>query len=123
MEEKCILDPQKDCLGLMRAELLEREISDLKKDIEDIRERNNTSHSEFYNRLVVLEKHNEVQDIHYEHIIEKLGDITSKLNSVVEKIAIIESKPGKKWENLVGQIIGLVVAAIVAVVLSRIGLS
>lgn len=122
MEEKCILDPQKECLGLMRAELLEREMSDLKKDIEDIRERNNSSHSEFYNRLMILEKHNEAQDIHYEHIIEKLGDITTKLNSVVEKIAAIESKPGKKWENMVSQIFGLVLAAIVAVVFTKIGL-
>lgn len=122
MEEKCILDPQKDCLGLMKGHLLEKDIEEIRRDVDDIRERNNKSHSEFYDRLAVLEKHNEVQDVRYEHIIEKLADITNKLNGLVEKIAAIEGKPGKKWENLVGQIIGLVVTAVVLFVLSKLEL-
>lgn len=44
-----------------------------------------------------------------EKSLEKFGD----------KVAAIEKKPAARWESLVGQVIGLVVAALVGFVLSR----
>lgn len=50
---------------------------------------------------------------------EQIGDTVDKLDSKVE---LLESKPGKKYEALVEKIIWAVVGAVVAWILSHIGL-
>lgn len=115
MSEKCIVNPERDCLGLIKAEELE-------KNLRDMQERNDRSHKEFYKRLADLERHNEVQDANYLHILEKLTDITEKLGDLSTRLANIEFKPAKRWESVVENIIFLVVAAVVGFVIARIGL-
>ena len=48
-DEKCILDPQRDCLGLQKANMLEKQISEW-------REASRSTHKELFNRMRELEK-------------------------------------------------------------------
>lgn len=121
-ENKCILNPAVDCLGLIRAEELAKDIQHTEQDLIDLREHNEKNHKEYFDRLALLEAHNKVQDAHYEHIIEKLTNINDQLVGLCTRIAAIEAKPGKRWESVVGQIIGIVVAALVGAVIVRLGL-
>lgn len=122
MPDKCIVNPNVDCLGLIRAEELAKDIQSVEKDMEDMRERNDKSHKEYFDRLALLEAHNKVQDAHYGHIIEKLTDITNKISSVSARIASIETKSGKKWDSMVEKAIGIVLAAVIGYVLAHVGL-
>lgn len=115
MADKCILNPNTECLGLMKAE-------ELANDIAEMRARNDLSHKEFFSRLAILEAHDQVQDVHYEHILEKLTGINETLSGVSSRIAAIETKPAKRWEGIVEKIILLVVAAGVGYILSKVGL-
>ena len=115
MSDKCILDPERYCLGLMKAQELE-------KDFDDFRQRNEKSHKEFFNRLASLESHDKLQALHYTHIMEKLSDITDRLSSLSSRIATIEFKPAKRYEGIVEKIIGLVVAAVVGYFMAKLGL-
>jgi len=115
MSEKCILDPERDCLGLMKAREIEEELDDL-------RAHNEKNHKEFFDRLATIEAHNKVQDAHYEHIIEKLTDITDKLSSLGTRLAAIEFRPAKKWESIAEKIIWFVIAAVLGLVFAKIGL-
>lgn len=143
MEEKCILDPNRDCLGLMKARELEAEFNDFKK-------RNDSSHKEYYDRLAVLEKQWAVQSEQYRNIIEKLVSVTDSLkdlkedsremvdtispvkhrieelekkyDNVASEVKVMKEKPGKRWEGLVEKVFGIIVAAIAGFVLAKIGL-
>lgn len=47
-EEKCILDPQRDCIGLAKAQMLE-------KQLERFQEQSRNTHEKMYDRLRDLE--------------------------------------------------------------------
>lgn len=116
MAEKCVLNPNQKCLGLMKADQIE-------KEFEELRRHNEESHREFYNRISVLESHNQVQDAHYEHIIEKLTDVTSKLSDISKRLAALELKPAKKWESTVEKVVWALIAAVLTLALTKIGLA
>lgn len=139
MSEKCIINPERDCLGLIKA-------NELEADLNELRKQNSSSHERIFDRLGELEKQEGIQGEQYKHIIDKLGDMTVNLNELkadskevvsqlpplTHRVEILEKmsedvdelkeKPVKQWENVTGQIIGLIVAALVGFVLSRIGL-
>lgn len=116
MSDKCILDPERDCLGIMKAQELE-------KDFDELRQRNEKSHKEFFNRLAALESHDKLQDLHYTHIMEKLGDITDKLSSLSTRIATIEIKPAKRWDGIVEKVIFTVIGAAASYIAMKLGFS
>ena len=47
--EKCLIDPARDCLGLAKAEMLEKQIA-------EYRQQSRETHSELYSRITALEK-------------------------------------------------------------------
>lgn len=143
MPDKCILNPETDCIGKMKAEKVEEKLDDLIHE-------NRESHKRFGERLDVLERHDAVRTERDVRILEKLDDLgkgvkelTDDVKETTQKIPMVEhrveklevsvesnkhdvdelqEKPGKRWETIVGQIIGLVVAAVVGLVLAKIGL-
>ncbi len=57
-----------------------------------------------------------------ERIAVGLDNVKEKVDDIGRRVCNIEEKPAKRWEGLVGQIIGLLVAAACGYLLSRIGL-
>lgn len=108
MQEKCILDPERDCLGLMKARELE-------KDVNELRKQNSSSHERIFDRLSELEKQEGIQVVQYEHILEKLDQLTMDVKE-------LKAKPGKRWEGIVEKVIGLVVAAVVGYFMAMLGM-
>ena len=49
MDDKCILDPQRDCLGLQKANMLE-------KQMDQWREQSRGTHKELFDRMGKLER-------------------------------------------------------------------
>lgn len=95
--EKCILDPERDCLGLIKARELEL-------DVAELRHQNSSSHERLYNRLNEVEKAQGIQETQYSNILEKL----TALAAAVEEL---KSKPAKRWESLVGYALSAVAGA------------
>ena len=58
----------------------------------------------------------------YQAIMEKLTEMSARLNEALATIAALKEKPGKRWEAIVDKVIWAVLAAVVAFVLGRIGL-
>lgn len=137
-DDKCLLDPQRDCLGLQETKRLEA-------DLNELRRQNAGTHERFGARIGKLESHAEVQDVKFETIIDKLGGLSTdmrelkdeskevnrqlpalshkveSLKALDDDVDALKEKPGKRWESLVGQIIGLVVAALAGAVIARLG--
>ena len=106
--EKCVLDPERDCVSLERVEALEYQFREQ-------REKSSATHKEFYNRLRELEKQNSVRDVQYKAIMEKLDCLTRPVNE-------IQDKSGRRWDMVVDKAIWAAIAAVIAFVLGRIGL-
>lgn len=92
-----------------------QELTRLEHQVEELEAQNSSSHQGIYDRLRALEKSDAVQDVNYTTIIKKLDDLTAKVSS-------IESKPGKRWERIVENVIWAICAAVIAFLLARIGL-
>lgn len=145
--EKCIMNPEIECQGLLKAGQLEKDIMDLKEDLKELNRQNSDAHQKIFDRINQVETGEKVHNEQYKHIQEKmdenrdsiaeikadsktmmnqLNDISSKMSGVDKLNAVVDelkSKPARRWEELIKQVIGLVVGAVIAVVFMKIGLS
>ncbi len=76
MPEKCILDPERDCLGLRRAEEVAGDVKSLDRRLGDFQDSVSETNSRFGMRIGKLEAREEVREEQYKHVREKLDGIT-----------------------------------------------
>lgn len=79
MPDKCILDPERDCLGLRRANEVAGDVRALNQRLDDLRDVTSKSSMAQGARIGELEAHNLVQDEQYMHVREKLADISREM--------------------------------------------
>lgn len=108
-EEHCILNPDRDCLGLIKATQLE-------KDFQEFKIENSKSHQRIFDRIENLEKDNLIQGERYRVILEKIDIVTKKVEA-------IEEKPAKKWESLSENVLWAIIAAVIGFVVARLGIT
>ena len=53
---------------------------------------------------------------------ERLGEVEDHVDEIKASVKTLEAKPGKRWENIVEKLIGLIVGGIVAAALGQTGL-
>lgn len=111
MEDKCIIDPQRDCIGLAEATLLKKRIELL----EEWKEKSSKFHEDFY-------KYQRVQIERDARLDERLINMDNNLRKVVEWQEEQQKKPAKRWESIVDKLIMLFVGAVCTYVLTKIGL-
>ena len=115
MPEKCIIDPARDCIGLAKAEMLEKQIDEYRRQARE-------THSEIFERINELEKSDSARNQQYLNIMEKLNDMSIKIAQALEENQQLKLKPGKRWESIVDKVIWAVLAAVIAFVLGKFGL-
>lgn len=111
MADKCIFDPQRDCLGLAEAMLLEKRIEDL----EEWRKKSDKFHNDFYD----WQRGQIARDAKLD---EQLKNMDRNINKVIKWQEDQQQKPAKRWEAIVDKVLMLFVGAVVAYVLAKIGL-
>lgn len=134
-DEKCILDPYRDCLGLEKARQLE-------KIIDRHLNESDRTHQDLLKRLELLEKGDAKREERGEHImekldglgdkvdgfsarvsgLEKLGNIGKEVEGLNKRVTDLEMKPARQWEKIVGGIAAAVALAVVAYFLGKLGL-
>ena len=111
MDNKCILDPERDCLGKAEAAKLEGRIAALEKWQEDSKD----FHTKFYD----WQREQIARDARLD---EKLSGMDENIKKVLAKQESCELKPGKRWDASVDKAIWAVLAAVIAFFLAKIGL-
>lgn len=106
--EKCIIDPQRDCLGLQKANMLEKQITEL-------RESARGTHKEMFDRIRELEKVEAARNEQYNNIMKKLDKLIAWQETE-------QDSPKKRWDSIVDKVIWAVLAAVITFILARIGL-
>lgn len=76
MPDKCVMDPDRDCQGLRRAEEIAGGVKALDRKLEELKESVSGNQQRFGTRIGALEANGKVRDEQYKHMHEKLADIT-----------------------------------------------
>lgn len=110
-EDKCILDPERDCIGKAAAALLEKRIADLEKD----REKQTAFREMYYAEQRARIKRDAEMEA-------KISGMDEKLDKLISWQDGQQSKHGKRWDSIVEKSIWAVIAAVIAFVLARVGI-
>lgn len=144
MDKECTVEPERRCDVRQR-------VAQVEQDLNELRRQNSGTHERFGERIGELEAHNKVQDVEVKNlqrsidgmsgdlrelkdetreICKQLPVIATQVKAIHENSKVMDAdvdelkgKPAKRWDSVVGQIIGLVVAALVGLLLVRLGLS
>ena len=108
MGEKCIIDPARDCLGLAKAEMLEKQVDEYRRQARE-------THSQLFDRIRELERAESARGEQYKQIMEKLDQL-------LEWQETQQKKPQAFVDDIKGKIIWAVLSAVIAFILGRIGL-
>ena len=111
MDEKCILDPERDCIGKAAAAKLEARIEALESWQRDSKK----FHNDFYDWQ-------RSQIAREAKLDEKLGNMDTNIQKLLQKQEICDAKPAKRWDAIVDKAIWAVLAAVIAFVLAKVGL-
>ena len=111
MDDKCILDPERDCLGKAEAAKLEGRINALEKWQEDSKD----FHAKFYD----WQREQIARDARLD---EKLSGMDENIKKGLAKQESCELKPARRWDAIVDKAIWAVLAAVIAFFLAKIGL-
>ena len=105
--DRCILHPERDCIGEAAAALLEKRIEDLEEG---------------------QRKESEFRELYYKERLERArrdAELDSKMTSMDDKLDRLlawqegqQAKPGKRWET----VIAAVITGVVAFLLARVGM-
>lgn len=77
-----MIDPQRDCLGLLKAKELEEDIRDVKQDVGELRRQNAATHDRIFADLGELKTHDVQQDGKLDIIVEKMGSMADSMREV-----------------------------------------
>lgn len=110
-EDKCIIDPERDCIGKAAAALLEKRIADLEKD----REKQTAFRESYYAEQRARIKRDAELDA-------KISSMDEKLDKLVSWQEGQQAAPKRRWDAIVDKAIWAVLAAVIAFVLAKIGL-
>lgn len=93
-----------------------KKVERLEEQMDEFQAQNGDSHREIYGRLNTLERASDVQGAHYDAILEKLDNLTQKVDA-------LEQKPAKRWEAAAAAVISAIVTGLTVYLLSggRIG--
>ena len=111
MDDKCILDPERDCLGKIEAAKLEGRI----KSLEEWQRESKKFHNSFYD----WQRDQIARDARLD---EKLTGMDDNIKKVLAKQEACELKAGMRWDAIVDKTIWAVLAAVIAFVLAKVGL-
>lgn len=111
MEDKCIINPERDCIGKAAAVKLEARIESL--------ERWQGESQKFHNAFYDWQRDQIARDAKLD---EQLSNMEKSLNKLVARQESEDQKPRKRWDDLADKVIWAVLAAVIAFVLAKIGL-
>lgn len=109
--DKCVINPERDCIGSAKAALLEKRIEDL----EAWRGESKKFHNAFYD----WQREQIARDARLDVQLQGIEDNLRKLVSWQEDQ---QQKPGRRWDGIVDKAVWAVLAAVIAFLLGRLGL-
>ena len=111
MEDKCILHPERDCIGKAAAVELEGRI----KLLEEWKDGSKEFHEAVNKERIERANRDGKIDV-------RLGNIEGRIDGMDGKLDTLLGKPGKRWEAVVAAVIAALAGGIVTFILVNVGL-
>lgn len=111
LPEKCLIDPQRECLGIAQAAILEKRIEAL----EDWQKDSKKFHNTFYD----WQREQIARDARLD---VKLSGMEANIEKMVEWQESQQCKPQHFLDEIKGKIVWAVLAALITLILARVGL-
>lgn len=109
--EKCIIDPKRDCIGIAEAALLKKRIEDL----ETWRDNSEKFHEDFHQyQLEQIARDTKIDT--------KLSTMSDNVDKILKWQEEQQLKPAKKWDSVVDKVLMMIVGGGVGYILTQIGL-
>lgn len=125
MSKRCLVKPEQNCFGLKKAEEIEDEFNNFRRQNSDSHERAFNQINELErvvtNRITDIEKKEIAQDKQFENFLEKVKNASATLDVLSARITALELKPARKWDDSTKQIVTIIIAAVMSFVLGRLG--
>ena len=112
---KCILDPARDCIGLAKAEMIEKQFDEYKQN-------SRKTHEELFKRVGLMEQVNSRREEQYNNILKKLDEMSLELAKALSTITELKDRPAKRWDSVIDKIILLVLTGCVGFVMLKLGI-
>lgn len=112
---KCILDPARDCIGLAKAQMLEKQFDEYKQN-------SRKTHEELFKRMNLMEQVNSRREEQYNNILKKLDEMSIELAKALSTITELKERPARRWDSVVDKIILLVLTGCVGFVMIKLGM-
>lgn len=115
MDEKCILDPQRDCIGKAEAAKLEGRI----KALEEWKDDSKRFHEDFYKEQKERAKRDGMIDQQLSTITSDMTEVKADVKEVLETQKACAAKSGSRWESIKDKVIvGVLTSVLTAAVLA-----
>lgn len=101
MEEKCILDPQIDCIGKAEAAKLEGRI----KALEEWKDDSKRFHEDFYKEQKERAKRDGMIDQQLSTITSDMTEVKADIKEILETQKACAVKSGSRWESIKDKVI------------------
>ena len=112
---KCILDPARDCIGLAKAEMIEKQFDEYKQN-------SRKTHEELFKRVGLMEQVNSRREEQYNNILKKLDEMSLELAKALSTITELKDRPAKRWDSVIDKIILLVLTGCIGFVMLKLGI-
>ena len=96
--EKCIIDPQRDCVGLQKADMLEKQMEKLQEQARD-------THGKLFDRIRELEKAEAARNEQYNNIMKKLDKLIKWQETEQQRL-------GRQWSDIKSKVVVAVLSSI-----------
>lgn len=80
MDDKCILDPERDCLGVSAAKEVASDVRALDNRLREFQQSVSDTNSRFGSRIGELEANAKVSDANYRHLREKMDEFARDMS-------------------------------------------
>lgn len=115
MEDKCIIDPQRDCIGKAEAAKLEGRI----KALEEWKEDSKRFHEDFYKEQKERAKRDGMIDQQLSTITSDMTEVKADIKEVLETQKACAAKSGSRWESIKEKVIvGVLTSVLTAAALA-----
>lgn len=115
MDEKCIIDPQRDCIGKAEAAKLEGRI----KALEEWKDDSKRFHEDFYKEQKERAKRDGMIDQQLSTITSDMTEVKADVKEVLETQKACAAKSGSRWESIKDKVIvGVLTSIITAIALA-----
>ena len=109
--EKCVMNPERDCLGSAKVAVLTERVERL----EEWRDKSSKFHNDFYD----WQRGQIARDARLD---EQLKNMSADIAKVLAWQESQQAKPARRWENMIDKVLWAVLAAVIAFLLGRVGL-